>query len=129
MAGKWAHDRGADEALILNPDKSISETNTANILLIQNKTVRCPQSRHVLPGVMEKVVCEYLVDRGYRMEQEKIFVRDMFSAERVILTNALMGVVPVIAIGRRQLKKPDGWCDRINRRLFNAAGEQYLNLA
>ena len=44
LAGKWAKENGADEALILNPYVSISETNTANILLIQNNTVVIPES-------------------------------------------------------------------------------------
>nr|MDA3897942.1 aminodeoxychorismate synthase component I [Desulfobacteraceae bacterium] len=42
QAGKWASQQGADEALILNPDGSISETNTANIILIDGKKVICP---------------------------------------------------------------------------------------
>ena len=31
QAGVWAREQGADEAVILNPDGTISETNTANI--------------------------------------------------------------------------------------------------
>jgi len=37
QAGKWAKQQGAEEALILNPDGSVSETNTANLLLIDGK--------------------------------------------------------------------------------------------
>ena len=43
-AGAWALQNGAHEALILNPDHSVSETNTANLLVVSGRTVIRPVS-------------------------------------------------------------------------------------
>ncbi|MFC1489474.1 aminotransferase class IV [Thermodesulfobacteriota bacterium] len=117
-AGKWAAAQGADEALILNPDNTISETNTANILLIKDKTITIPSSPHVLPGVMEKAVCELLSERGYKIEQRTVKPKDLFSFDQVLLTNSLMGAVPVLSINGKNLPTPSDLWQKINHALF-----------
>jgi len=114
LAGEWAKRKGADEALILNPDETISETNTANILLIKDKTLIMPISQHVLPGVMEKVVCELLSNWGYVSESKKLYPEDLFLADQVIITNSLIGAVPVLNIDGKKLKKPTDLWLKIN---------------
>ncbi|MBN2060857.1 MAG: aminodeoxychorismate synthase component I [Deltaproteobacteria bacterium] len=96
LAGKYAESRGADEALILNPDSSVSETNSGNILLIRDKVILKPVSPHVLPGIMENVVCDILEKRGFRIVKEKIMPGDLYDADLVLMCNSLMGAVPVI---------------------------------
>jgi len=98
LAGKWAQSKGADEALILNPDGSVSETNTANILLIQNRTIIVPASPAVLPGIMQQVVCRGFMDRGFQIERKRVLPEDLFAADRVLITNSLIGAVPMISL-------------------------------
>ena len=114
LAGKWAGAKGADEALIINPDGTVSETNTANILLTTGKTIIKPLSPHVLPGIMEEKVCHLFLDWGYRMEKEKVRPEDLFSADNVLITNSLMGAVPILGVDGRDLKTSPDLCVRIN---------------
>jgi len=118
LAGKWSQQKGFDEAIILNPDKSISETNTANILLIHDKTVIQPISPHVLPGVMENAVCDFLAHKGYNIKAESLYLEDCFNNYQVILTNSLMGAVPVLSIDKKKLMKPTDLCKSINKELL-----------
>lgn len=114
LAGKWAAGVGADEALILNPDGSVSETNTANILLIEGKKLVQPRSAHVLSGVMATRVVQYLTEKdGYETECRKIIPQDIFSANQVILTNALMGAVPVLSLDGKNLNSDPLFCQKI----------------
>ena len=117
-AGKWARQNGAHEALILNPDGSVSETNTANLLAIRNRTLLRPLSPHVLPGVMEECVCRELKAQGYRIEHKPMFPIDLFSADQVLLTNALMGVVPVTRLDDAPLAEPTGLSRNLNAVIF-----------
>ncbi|MCD6353040.1 MAG: aminodeoxychorismate synthase component I [Proteobacteria bacterium] len=115
LAGKWANSQGADEALIMNPDGTVSETNTANILLIKGKTIIRPVSPHVLPGIMEKIVCNFLLKLGYKIENKKIRGEDLFSVDEVLITNSLIGALPVLSIDRTKTGKPSDLGQKINK--------------
>jgi len=119
LAGKWAKAQGADEAIILNSDGTISETNTANILLIRDRTVIKPLSPNVLPGIMESVVCDLLVDRGYRIEKKPLQVADLFEADEIMLSNSLIGAAPVIYIDGKKAPAPSDLWQRINEHIEN----------
>jgi para-aminobenzoate synthetase component I len=114
-AGKWAAGQGADEALILNPDNSLSETHTANLLLIRDKTVVLPVSPHVLPGTMQQAVCKVLRQWGYAIEEKVVFPDDLFSHDEVWITNALIGAVPVLTLDGKKLNPPSPLWKKINQ--------------
>jgi para-aminobenzoate synthetase component 1 len=114
MAGRWAKKNGFDEAVILNSDKSLSETNTANILILRDQKVIRPFSDHVLKGVMEKHVCAFLNDLGYHIESKRVVTEDILSSDSMIITNSLVGALSVSCIGTMELSRCVNLCDRIN---------------
>jgi para-aminobenzoate synthetase component 1 len=114
LAGKWAKDQGVDEALIMNTDGSISETNTANILLVTDKKVVRPISPHVLPGVMEEEVCKLFLEWDYRVQEERVDPVELFAATHVFVTNSLMGAVPVLGVDGKTLSQSLDLSRRIN---------------
>ncbi len=95
QAGRYAKDNHGDEALIVNPDQTVSETNTCNILIIQGRQVIVPESPHVLPGVTLEAVVSDLEHQGYVAVYKPIHARDLASFPNIFLTNALMGMVRV----------------------------------
>jgi para-aminobenzoate synthetase component 1 len=95
LAGKWAVSQGGDEALIQNPDGSVSETHSANLLLIGKGIVTIPASPHVLSGIMQNKVLSVLRAIGYEVRTCKVMPRELSSSEAVILTNSLIGAAPV----------------------------------
>jgi para-aminobenzoate synthetase component 1 len=107
-------DQGADEALILNPDGTISETNSANILLIRGKEIIKPASPHVLAGIMQDKVCELLLGWGYGVEREEVRPEDLFTFDNVLITNSLIGALPVLAVDGKGLKSSPDLCKKIN---------------
>ncbi|NOX35237.1 MAG: aminodeoxychorismate synthase component I [Deltaproteobacteria bacterium] len=118
QAGRFARAHQADEAVILNPDQTISETNTANILAIKDKTAIIPESGHMLNGVTLKTVLTILADRGYDILQKSISGQEFFSYPNIILTNALMGACKVMTIDNRRIEYQKGICSMINEQLF-----------
>ncbi len=104
LAGKWAKKNGADEALILNSDKSVSETNTANLIVIKDKKAIKPLSNHVLDGIMQNVICDILIKKGYKIYTQKLYIKDLLEADLLFITNSLIGAVPVIKINNYELK-------------------------
>jgi len=114
LAGKWAQAQNADEALILNPDNTVSETNTANILLIKDRTAIQPGSLYVLPGIMESVVNKLLLSWDYKVEKKIVLPQEIFDVDEVLITNSLMGAVPALSLDGKFLSKPSDLCQKIN---------------
>lgn len=118
QAGAWAREQGADEAVILNPDGSVSETNTANILALVGRTVIHPSSPHVLPGVMLDAVLRRFKALGFSIKEHPMFPDKISDATMVLLTNALMGAVPALSLDGRQLTIDSALIDTINSGFF-----------
>jgi len=119
MANDWAKHQCADEALIINTDGSVCETATANILCIISGKWYRPQSRYVLPGIMQKAVCDLLLKRNITVEELTLSVEELKKADQVFLTNALMGLVPVFRIDDTIIKSDTPkLCEEINSVLF-----------
>jgi len=113
-AGQWAAGQGFDEALVLNSDGSVSETNTANLLLINGREVTRPTSSAVLPGVAAAAVCRQLADWDFRIVERAVSPQALHAAREVWVTNALMGAVPVLEIDGRARPAGDDLWQRIN---------------
>ena len=118
-AGQFAKDHKGDEAIILNPDFTISETNTASIFAIQDKTVMVPESAHVLDGVTLKSVLTILSHKGYGICKKSIPKEHFYQYSNIIVTNALMGAVKVLSIDKNRIEHEKGVCSMINEQLFN----------
>ncbi|MBU1172643.1 MAG: aminodeoxychorismate synthase component I [Proteobacteria bacterium] len=118
LAGKKVMDMGGDEALILNEDGSVSETNTANILFVRGTHVICPESPHVLKGIMEKKIIDLLGTWGYTPVSLKIFPSDIPDFDQVFLSNSLMGAVPVLSLDGNKLNDASALCQAINAQVL-----------
>ncbi|MBU0463253.1 MAG: aminodeoxychorismate synthase component I [Proteobacteria bacterium] len=118
LARRFAKEHDADEAIILNPDQTVSETNTASIFAIQDKIVMVPESRHVLASVTLKSVLEILAANGYDICQKPVSREDFYSYPNIMMANALMGVVKVLSIDQKKIDQKNGICAMINELLF-----------
>jgi len=118
LAGKWAMEQGADEALIMNPDYSISETNTANIIIIKGQKAIRPSSPHYLPGIMEDKVSELFSSWGYDLERRGLWKEDLFVADNVFITNSMIGAIPILEIDKIPIKNSQDICKKINSMLL-----------
>lgn len=117
-AGRFAKENDADEAIILNPDNTVSETNTASIFAIKDNTVIVPESSHVLDGVTLKSVLASLGENGYDIQRKSMSRNEFYSYPNIIVTNALMGAVKVLTIDGKSIEHQKGICSLINEQLF-----------
>ncbi|NOY70423.1 MAG: aminodeoxychorismate synthase component I [Deltaproteobacteria bacterium] len=117
LANKWAKKRGADEALIINPDGTISETGTGNILMVKGKRVIRPESPHVLPGIMEGRIVEILSGMGYTIYSKPVMRRELDMDWAVIVTNSLMGPAPVLSVDGSPTADAGPLCRELSKKL------------
>lgn len=100
---------GADEALLLNAAGWVAEGAATNLFVqIRGRWVTPPVADGCLPGVMRRRVIELS-----GAEERSLRPEDLFAAEGVWLSNALMGLLPLALLDRQAL--PDGaaptWLD------------------
>ena len=115
QAAHYAGEHQGDEALILNPDQTVSETNTCNIMIVSGREIIVPASDHVLPGVTQAAAIRGLENQGYVALKRPIPVRDLTGFANVILTNALMGAVPVNHVDGIQMVQEPGVLAQVSR--------------
>lgn len=117
LAGKNARELGADESLILNPDGSISEGNTTNLLFIKNRELFIPSSPHRLSGIMEAKIKTILISQGYTLVEGPVFPCQVKDFHAGIATNSLMGAVPIFSIDGTPLDTDPSCCQLLNQAL------------
>lgn len=124
LAGKWAREYGADEALITNPDGSISETNSANLVLLFGSRAIIPESVHVLPGIMQAKALEALSKTGFACTRRQLYPEDLFRADAVLVTNSLLGVVAAGSLDGKGINRPESVVHELNQRIFIGPRDQ-----
>ena len=113
-AGAFARSKDGDEALILNPDETVSETNTANLLIREGQNILLPQSCHALPGTTLAAVTQGLVDQGFILEPCKMSRSEFLGHSNILAINSLMGAVRVNHIDGHPIDHDSEFCDRVN---------------
>ncbi len=99
LVRREARSRGFYEALILNEREEITECSAANILVLKKDRLMAPsRDSGLLWGTTIEVVA-----RTLGVEEERITLGDLLSADSLFLTNSLVGVVGVSRLEGRDL--------------------------
>ena len=124
LAGKWAVENGFHEALVLNSDGTVSETNTAALVVIRGDRAELPLSSASLPSVMTAAAGQALKRIGYAVETRILKVEDLISADGVFLANALMGLVPALSLDGRPLARAELAWRKLNREILGPGWDE-----
>jgi branched-chain amino acid aminotransferase len=104
LAKLEAKQRGADEALLLNPRGHIAEAAVANLFALRGKTLATPPaSDGCLEGINREAVMELGREIGLEVVERSIGRADLFQADEVFLTGSGAGVVAVRSLDGRTL--------------------------
>ncbi len=94
-----ARKAGYDEVFFLNAAGVVTEGAASNIfMVVDNGLVTSPQGAGLLPGTMRSKVFAVSRSIGLGVKEEPIEVAYFTSAKGVIVTNALLGAMPVSRI-------------------------------
>ncbi len=102
-----AHERGFDEAVLLNERGEVSECTSANLFAIRAGRVVTPPlaSSGCLPGVTRAVLLEGIHVPGLVIEEGVLTPEDLEASEQVFMTSSTRDVLPVLAIDGRPLQQ------------------------
>lgn len=114
LASGYARNNNADEALIVNPDGSVSETATCALMIVQENRLLIPDSAHALPSVTQAAAVAALSGQGWEIVRARVMPEDLPVLGRLVLTNALMGAVPVLTLDGRPMEDASDAARMIN---------------
>ncbi|MFQ5658165.1 MAG: aminotransferase class IV [Candidatus Methylomirabilales bacterium] len=96
---QWARRQGFYDALFFNERGEITETTTANLFVIRGRSLITPLvSAGLLPGITRHLLLVSARDSGLVAEERPVTTADLKGADEVVLTNAVVEVLPVTEI-------------------------------
>jgi len=103
-----AHDRGFDEAILLNERGEVAECTSANIFAAAAGEVWTPPlDSGCLPGITREVILEEVRVPGIRIVEKTLLPADLETAEEVFITSTTRDLLPVRQIEDRQVGRGD----------------------
>ena len=99
LAKQKAKNEGADEGLWLNTKGNLCEGTMSNLFFIKKGTIFTPSLQSgCLPGTRRQLILRLAGFLKIPIEQGLYTLSDLFEAEAIFMTNALMGLMPVCKI-------------------------------
>ena len=87
---------GMNERIFLNTSGQICEGTVSNVFFVRKGCIYTPDlSCGLLPGIMR----EYLLEH-YNIKETEIYPEQLGYCEECFVTNSLMGIMPVIKLGK-----------------------------
>jgi branched-subunit amino acid aminotransferase/4-amino-4-deoxychorismate lyase len=106
LARERAQQKGCDDALLIDSGENLLESSVANIWVMREDVVRTPRAPDLcLPGVMREWLLENLSRAELVAEVSALTLLDLVNADEVWLSNAIVGVRRVAAIGEQQWRE------------------------
>ncbi|XVF31291.1 hypothetical protein REPUB_Repub16aG0133300 [Reevesia pubescens] len=118
LAKVEGNNANADDAIMLDKDGYVSETNATNIFLVKKGRVLTPHADYCLPGITRATVMELVVKEKFVLEERRISLSEFHTADEVWTTGTMGELSPVVKIDGRIIG--DGKVGPVTRRLQNA---------
>lgn len=102
LAQREAREKGAEQAIMLNEKRCITECAFSNIFFVAYKGLRTPGlDCGLLPGVTRDAVIGLALNHGMQVDERWITAEEVWDAEEVFITNSIIGILPITAINGR----------------------------
>lgn len=98
-----ANHAGADEAIMLDLNGYVSETNSVNIFYIKDGRVFTPHADSCLPGITRGLVIEICKDHGIPVFEKNCSLSEFYTADEVFCTGTMGELTRVSEIDGRHI--------------------------
>ena len=120
-----ANEAGADDAVMLDINGFVSETNATNMFLVKRGEVHTPLAESCLPGLTRAKILELAKANNIPAYERHITPSELYTADEVFTTGTMGGLSPVAVIDGRTIGdgKPGPMVARL-KELYAAAVER-----
>jgi branched-chain amino acid aminotransferase len=101
-----AQDRGADVAIVRDPQGYIAEGHAMNVFCVRGGQVLAPMESSALAGVTRRQVLATAARLGYECRETNLTSYDLRCADELFVTSSLEGVAAVASLDGEELPRP-----------------------
>jgi len=112
----------ADDALMLDFEGYVSETNATNVFLVKKDHLLTPHADYCLPGITRAVVIQLARDHEIPTFERRLSLTDVYTADEMFTTGTMGELVPVYEVDGRSIG--DGEAGPVTRRIQQLYAEK-----
>ncbi|XP_078172602.1 branched-chain-amino-acid aminotransferase-like protein 1 isoform X2 [Carex rostrata] len=90
-----------EDAIMLDKDGFVSETNATNIFMVKKGQVFTPHADYCLPGITRATVMDLVVKEKFVLHERRISLSEFHAADEVWTTGTMGEITPVLMIDGR----------------------------
>jgi branched-chain amino acid aminotransferase group I len=98
-----ANHAGVDDAVMLDLDGFVAETNATNLFMVTRGVLVTPTADHCLPGITRAIVLEIAAAAGIAAVERRVTLAELYAADEVFATGTMGELVPVLEIDGRRI--------------------------
>ncbi|NND58743.1 MAG: aminodeoxychorismate lyase [Gammaproteobacteria bacterium] len=100
---EWSVGETADDGVMLDTEERVIETTRANLFIVSGGKLLTPQlDGSGVRGVMRDHVIDVAVRNAIECSEAALSLDDLHNADEIFVTNAVIGVCPVTALGQHR---------------------------
>lgn len=103
MAACEAIRQGADEAIMLDQNGYVAETNSTNLQMVKDGVLVLPTLDSQLPGITRKTMIQIARALGMEVQERNISVAEYYNADEVFICGTVGEIVPVRMIDGKKI--------------------------
>ncbi|MEM7583219.1 MAG: aminotransferase class IV [Acidobacteriota bacterium] len=94
---------GVDDAVMLDLNGFVSETNATNLFAVRHRELLTPRADSCLPGITRRVVLELAAAEGIAARERNVSLAEFYAADEVFTTGTMGELSPVLEIDGRRI--------------------------
>ncbi len=114
---------GVDDAIMLDVEGYVAETNATNIFLVKRGELHTPLPDHCLPGITRRTVVELARAHDVPTFERRVSLSEFHAADEVFTTGTMGELAPVVEIDGRRPAASAGEVGPVTRRLSELYAE------
>ena len=99
-----SNNAGADDAIMLDLNGFVAETNSTNIFMIKEGKVFTPFADACLPGVTRGLIIGICSENNIPIFEKNISITEFYNADQVFTTGTMGELATVVEIDKREIK-------------------------
>ncbi len=94
---------GVDDAVMLDLDGFLSETNATNIFLVKQDRLLTPRADSCLPGITRRVVLKLAREHGVEAIERNVSLSELYTADEAFATGTMGELSPMLEVDGRTI--------------------------